>query len=146
MNENKSLERIHDELCVIGHACVDDDLNNGVIVRTLAKLPAEVRDRALSEVVFVHTVADGTVYPSFIVDGRKAFILLNFKGMRSERSKADLVAHEVAHYVLDASGINEGGEAAERAADDLCEKWGLRRAYKDYRRFHLGGKNERPKK
>jgi hypothetical protein len=146
MSENKSLGRIHDELCVIGHACVDDELNNGVIVRTLAKLPAEVRDRALSEVVFVHTVADGTVYPSFIVDGRKAFILLNFKGMRSERSKVDLVAHEVAHYVLDASGINEGGEAAERAADDLCEKWGLRRAYKDYGRFQLGGKNERPKK
>jgi hypothetical protein len=72
--------------------------------------------------------------------------LLNFKGMRSERSKVDLVAHEVAHYVLDSSGINEGREAAERAADDLCEKWGLRRAYKNYRRFHLGGKNERPKK
>ena len=50
----------------------------------------------------------------------------------------DTVAHEVAHFILgDYSGNllvpkRPKGYKPERAADDLTEKWGFRRAYKSY--------------
>jgi hypothetical protein len=123
---------IHYELGVLGDACMGDEENTGLIVEVLAELPEEVREDVLENVVFVHTLAWGTL--ASISRLPKMFIILNFKGVRSQESKLTTIAHEIAHYVL-CSGDQRGGEEAERQADDLCKTWGFGRAYKSYKIF-----------
>lgn len=45
---------------------------------------------------------------------------------RTETSKMNSIAHEVAHYVL---GHDTGGFEHEKEADDHCQKWGFAREY-----------------
>ena len=114
-----------------GDPTTGDHNNTRLIVQVLARLPEDVRDDVLENVVFVHTLAQG-VMAGWGGDRPGTFIILNFKGMRSDKSKMTTIAHEIAHYRL---GQVEGGLDNERTADDLCEEWGFDRAYRSYRRF-----------
>jgi hypothetical protein len=74
---------------------------------------------------------------SNIVEGLEIpFILLNFANMRekSETEKMSIIAHEIAHFILGHKEIcsPEENTQQEKEADDLIEKWGFKRAYKDY--------------
>ena len=134
-----------------------DDENNAIIVETLLRLPKKVREKVLDEVIFIHTMVRGTVgefhftrwvqnkdiekismlnkekrYLAKIV---QSFILLNFKHVKNSE-KMDLVAHEIAHIILNHHKSNrEGNPDDEKAADDLAEKWGFKRSYKSYSQF-----------
>ncbi len=135
----------------------EDDKNNAVIVETLLRLPKKVREKVLDEVIFIHTMVRGTVaefhfttrvedkdiekvsmfnkekrYFAKIV---QPYILLNFKHVKNSK-KMDLVAHEIAHIILDHHKLdNRSSSEGEKAADDLAEKWGFKRSYKSYSQF-----------
>jgi len=139
---------LHPELCrqihynlrlLANDPTTQDEEITGLIVEVLARLPEEIRDDVIENVVFVHTLAMGTVASISYVP--KAFIILNLKCVRSQESKLCTIAHEVAHYVLSRDNpCPEGGEKAERGADDLCEAWGFGRGYKSYRKFNIGSR------
>ena len=139
----KKLElELHPELCrkihynlrtLANDPTIQDETTTGLIVEVLARLPEPVREDVLENVVFVHSLAWGTL--ASISSLPKAFIILNFKGLRSQESKLCTIAHEIAHYVLSPDNRSMGGEKEERQADDLCESWGFGRAYKSYRMF-----------
>jgi len=135
----------------------EDDKNNVVIVETLLRLPKKVREKVLDEVIFIHTMVRGTVgefhftsnvqnkdiekismfnkekrYFAKIV---QSFIILNFKHVKNSE-KMDLVAHEIAHIILNHHKLdNRSNPDNEKAADDLAEKWGFKRSYKSYSQF-----------
>ena len=135
----------------------EDDKNNAVIVETLLRLPKKIREKVLDEVIFIHTMVRGTVaefhfttrvedkdiekvsmfnkekrYFAKIV---QPYILLNFKHVKNSK-KMDLVAHEIAHIILNHHKSNKSSNSDnEKAADDLAEKWGFKRSYKSYSQF-----------
>lgn len=50
----------------------------------------------------------------------------------TESDMMDTVAHEVAHFILGHyRGSIDSDPKDERRADDLTEKWGFKRAYKE---------------
>jgi hypothetical protein len=59
-------------------------------------------------------------------------IFLNFAAMKkeSESDGMDTMAHEIAHFILGHGSISSNPEA-EKETDDLAEKWGFNRSYRD---------------
>lgn len=153
-NENfeawlNSVEGIIYDLNVIGDINLKDEKDKILIAKTLLKLPKKVREKTLKESVFVVCSACGTVREFFyreilkkedlkevpagyIVSIRKPMIILNFSEMEKE-TEMDTIAHEIAHFILGHYKIEEGSNPKkEREADDLTEKWGFKRVYKEY--------------
>jgi len=96
--------------------------------------------------MFVHTSAHGTIcelyfpVPLNTKEIRRIVILLNFALMKNEgktdSDMMDTVAHEVAHIILGHHDIKGHDDpAGEKAADNLTEKWGFKRAYNNYKHF-----------
>jgi Zn-dependent peptidase ImmA (M78 family) len=146
-----SLEGVFDNLSVWGETTIEDERNRVFIAKTLLKLPAKVRRKVLDEVIFVHTTAHGTIFKGLFtkpldekelrkvkkdqsVSIENSLIILNFKGVK-DSEKMDIIAHEIAHYILGHDTIGNEDEDSEKTADDLTEKWGFKRAYKSYTRF-----------
>jgi hypothetical protein len=105
-----------------------------LIAETLLKLPREVREKVLVEKVIFVTIPKVAGWIRRLPAQRSPWmIFLNFPAMsdRSKSRRMDLIAHEVAHFVL---GHTEGGKS-ERMADALSEKWGFKPIYRerDYR-------------
>ena len=120
----------------------EEEENKLIIAKTLQKLPKDVRDRVMSKVIFLHILRYGTIIKLYFPVPQKTkrieqyFILLNFSLMKNEgKTKMDMmntVAHEVAHYILrHYSGSIDADPKDERHADDLAEKWGFKRTYKE---------------
>ena len=139
-----SLEGIHYNLFTIGEAWEEDEYHKILIAKTLQKLPKDVRDKVLDEVIFVICSGYGTVHELFfridskVKEIRRPLIILNFALMRkegkNESDMMDTVAHETAHFMLGHTHLHNDPEG-ERKADDLAESWGFKRAYKDYTHF-----------
>ena len=118
-----------------------DEKNSILIAETVCRLPIEVQERIIDEVVFVGI--DG-VYGQFKIfglnsgykDGLIPMILVNFSSMRrkSKKFKLTVIAHEIAHFFLQHED-SIGGKEIEIEADDLCEKWGFGRSYDNYDMF-----------
>ncbi|MGR3173402.1 MAG: hypothetical protein ACUZ8N_02225 [Candidatus Scalindua sp.] len=127
----------------------EDEKRKRIVAETLLKLPYKVRKKTIDEVLFISMSTAGV---TFRFDGsvklRKKdfsqigefyqgrielhFIILNFRRCRKER-KMDVTAHEIAHFILRhhlMKNTNRG--IIERKAEDLAEKWGFRRGYKNY--------------
>ncbi len=127
----------------------EDEKRKRIVAETLLKLPYKVRKKTIDEVLFISMSTAGV---TFRFDGsvklRKKdfsqigefyqgrielhFIILNFRRCRKDR-KMDVTAHEIAHFILGhhlKKNTNRG--IIEREAEDLAEKWGFRRGYKDY--------------
>lgn len=117
-----------------------------IIVETLLKLPYRVRAKALDDnIAFVLMCEDyGTIFELCInVPVRKGkedssyvyknpIIILNLPLEVKEFSATTIVAHEIAHFMLcHHKDLRHEVKDKERKADDLCEKWGFGRAYKD---------------
>ena len=153
-----SLEGILYNLSTWADATQQDEKNKIIIAKTLQRLPKRIREKVLSEVVFMSMTACGTLVKfryskivrkeefreiggAYAVAMETVVIFLNFHNKHSEKYHMDTVAHEVAHFILgDYTGNfpepkHPKGYNAENAADDLAEKWGFRRAYKSYDRF-----------
>jgi len=132
------LERIDYDLCVYGDATVESKKHRFMILKTLVRIPEDVREKILGNVVFI-VATEGVRGTTFSFDLKYAFpetlffIILNFGEMKddSESEISGSIAHEIAHCLLGHS-IMSGGRKAEMNADDLIEKWGFERAYKDH--------------
>ena len=114
-----------------------------LIARVISNLPEDIQEKVLDELGFicldgVHGQYDMLTLPKGIKKGdvncSKPIVYLNFDSMKrkSEIRKMSIVAHEIAHFILKHHKTN-GGEKDERAADDLCESWGFKRGYKNYK-------------
>jgi hypothetical protein len=131
-----SLEGILYDLCVFGDVAKEDEKCKLLIAKTLQKLPKEVREKVLDEVIFI--IANscyGTIWNMNLGNEKsmkKTFILLNFTAMRkkSEISKMSIIAHEIAHFILGHG--NPLTPSSEKEADDLIKKWGFKKAYNQY--------------
>lgn len=154
-----SMEGVLYELSVIGDITTDDDKDKIIIAKTLLKLPKKIRRKVLDEVLFVIMRAAGTVtnihlskvitkeelveinkeferrgknsvFPRIAIE--QPIIILNFSEIKVG-TEMDTVAHEIAHFILGHSNLlRPSNPKNERKADDLAEKWGFRRLYKDY--------------
>ncbi|MFQ5965587.1 MAG: ImmA/IrrE family metallo-endopeptidase [Candidatus Scalinduaceae bacterium] len=148
-----SFKGVLDDLRIWGEVTLEDKVNKGIIGETLLKLPYKVRRKTLDEVIFLIVTAQGlTTKATFPVKLRKEdfqqkgvtyhtiiehpLIFLNFKGRMNKSRKMDIIAHEVAHFILGHHKILNRVEQRENInegkADDLAEKWGFKRVYKDY--------------
>lgn len=148
-----SPEGIWESLKVHGEALIQDKADRATVVYTLIKLPYKVRRKVIDEVTFLIMGALGvTTKLCLPVVARKddfrrsddfyctlvevPVIFLNLSKTKRKSDKMDTVAHEIAHFILGHHHIMGGKRRKERvferAADDLCEKWGFKRAYKDY--------------
>jgi len=119
------------------------------------ELPKGVREEVLEKVAFVYTDAEGVICPFcpppigipadearsavkhrlYISERRpRGVILFNFRGV-PDVWIPDLLAHEMAHFILGHKWPkNQGGRLEEKEADDLSESWGFKRAYRSYDR------------
>jgi hypothetical protein len=128
-----SFERILYDLCVFGDVSKEDEECKLLIAKTLQKLPKEIREKVLDEVIFI--IANscyGTIWDMNLENEKmkkKTFILLNFTAMRkkSEISKMSIIAHEIAHFIL--GHENPLTKHSEKEADELIKKWGFKKAY-----------------
>ena len=153
MEYENSLEGISYHLKIWGEATTENEKNKDIIAETLLKLPYKVRRKTLDEVVFVVVTAQGltakATLPITLSKGdfqqtgetyhtiiEHPLIVLNFKKRMNKSRKMDTIAHEIAHFILGHYKIRNQTKQRkninERKADDLAEKWGFRRCYKDY--------------
>lgn len=117
-----------------------------IIAETLLKLPHKDRINTLEEVVFVYMedlygLATGFVHTirvkkdvfeqlreDYITQVEKPLIILNFNRKIARSKKIEIIAHEIAHFILGHYRfINHSRLDKEEEADDLIEKWGFKR-------------------
>lgn len=113
--------------------CVSED-SIRLIVEVLHKLPKNVRKKVLDGHVtfiilekFLHGEKIDYYCGPHEKPKKTTWLFLNFINKMSESHRMTTIAHEIAHFILK---HDSGGEKAENAVDDLCEKWGFGRAYK----------------
>jgi len=77
---------------------------------------------------------DGFYYKEYKIP----FIFLDFSRMKKmdDFTKMSIIAHEIAHFILkhdiSKESIKDNILIFEKQADDLIEKWGFKRGYKEY--------------
>ena len=128
---------------MIGDETAEDDRNKILIAKTLVALSEEIRNKVLSEVLFILLEVYGLAgclsipVPKDCKNIEQPFILLNFSLIekQSEDCKMDFIVHEIAHFILGHHKSMTYDPLAERKADDLVEKWGFNRVYNDYEQF-----------
>ncbi|MBU4308804.1 MAG: hypothetical protein KJ566_03340 [Nanoarchaeota archaeon] len=150
-----SMDGVLDNMKVLGAEVTIEELR-GVVAKTLLKLPKKIREKVLDEVVFIlmGSGCAGTIdqlcFTKFTKDAQdkkewgdgfslsftQPLILLNFSEMKKGK-EMDLIAHEIAHFILGHIPNPLKNFPVEREADDLTEKWGFERNYKekDYKKF-----------
>ena len=138
-------EEIFYNLNIIGDVTIDDEIYKRILVETLLRLTEEIRNKILDEVLFIFTTAYETTFPLFFPNPQKKqeieqkCIILNLalyeKETKTHKGIEDIIAREIAHIILDHFGSSD--QNFEKEADDLIEKWGFNRAYKDYTRFNF---------
>jgi hypothetical protein len=148
-----SLEEILYNLRTMAATTIADENDKVLIAETLQRIPARVRTKFLGEAVFVlmnglygivingyfnRTISrkDLVELPArdaVVVTVRQGLIFLNFGEMKklSKKRKMDIIAHEIAHFVLKhhlkTSVRSKEGMKMEKEADDLIVKWGFDR-------------------
>lgn len=147
-----SLEGVLYNLRIWGEATTADERDKILISETLLKLPKKVRQKVLAEVVFILLRADAItdtlfftkrinkkrlkkVNNDYIIEVTQSVIMINFShiGKRSKKYKMSVIAHEIAHFILQHDLPDNHSKNKEKEADDLSEKWGFVRAYKSYK-------------
>lgn len=125
---------------------------DGVVIRHMATLRNNSRKDCLKIVLgvinslpknvnkFVRNYIEVDIancsYYHHLYTNRRGRIVLRFEHTDTKKRMETLVAHEIAHaWLLRNDPYARGGSKAERAADDLCEKWGYGRCYKSYKMF-----------
>ena len=112
-----------------------------IIAKTLIKLPYKFRKIIIDEVAFLNAdlSAGKVIWIKPLVEEWKvkAVILLNPILGRSERARMKTIAHEIAHFILENYKVQNRKKLPklniiEKKADDLAEKWGFKRCYKNY--------------
>ena len=153
MEYENSLEGVLSHLRILGEATTDSEKNKCIIAETLLSLTYKARRKTLDEVIFVIVTAQGlttkVTFPKIFAKGElqqkgeayhsiieHPIIVLNFKKRMNKSRKMDTIAHEIAHFILGHHKLQNRTKQRininERKADDLSEKWGFERCYKDY--------------
>jgi len=137
--EDKLLEKIDYDLCIYGDVTAESQKHRFMIIKTLAKIPEDTREKVLERTIFIIACKGVFGYPfdmRIIEPQTLHLILLNFGELEGKPEPVILstIAHETAHSLL-GHGHLSGNSKAEIEADDLIEKWGFERAYKDYSTF-----------
>jgi hypothetical protein len=146
-----SLDGIMHDLSIWGDTTSEDEKNKLIIAKTLQRLPRRVREKVIDEVAFVIMTDYGAVWKIrlnevvnkedfrrigefYDVTVEKVGIFLNFIKRHSESYYMNLIAHEIAHFILENFYPAEyrKGYNPEKAADDLSQKWGFQRFNKSY--------------
>ncbi|MEE9214119.1 MAG: hypothetical protein V3U54_04875 [Thermodesulfobacteriota bacterium] len=136
-----SIEGVSHYLKYYGGDTDEDEKRRHIIAKTLLKLPYKVRNKMIDEVAFLNAdLSAGKVIwiKPLVVEWKvKAVILLNPIPSKSERGRMNTIAHEIAHFTLEHHKIQNRKKLPElnireKKADDLAEKWGFKRVYKDY--------------
>lgn len=144
-------EGINYNLNCLNSDTYEDGEGEKLIINTLKRLPKKIREKVLDEVIFVFSSCAGyakeicfqkfltkehIINKSFI-QFEQPIIVLNFQEMK-KNERMDTIAHETAHFILGHCKMkNINSPKNEREADDLIEKWGFKRAYKEkeYQKF-----------
>lgn len=138
-----SLDEILYQVRILPPVANDEGEKTMLLVgKVISQLPDDIQEKVLSEITFI--VLDG-VYgqyerlfipmPEVKKDKHGLYlpaIFLNMEGLkrRSEEYKKTVIAHEIAHFIL--NHHNAGDDLSkEKQADDLCESWGFGRGYKE---------------
>jgi IrrE N-terminal-like domain len=112
----------------LAHYFGEDLETHGALVRSLARLPAAVREFAIDECVFVSIGKSvrGLCRPTTMVGEARWMIVLDERLAPSSIETA--VAHEVAHAYLghDLGDTSTTHEEVEAAARQLAREWGFR--------------------
>lgn len=133
----RSLKGILEDLTYFPGAVSDDD--RLLVAQVIQRLPKRIREKVLdsrngaSFVLSNPGVLGNTMelyFPTEDYLGARWFIFLCLSHRLSRKRKMTVIAHEIAHFVLKRS--TGSGREAEKAADNLCQKWGFGRTYKNY--------------
>jgi hypothetical protein len=125
-------DRIFDTIDVINGS--GDNGNKAIIAKTISRLPSDIAERAIDEVVYVDVDGIYGKYhrwqPSIFNKGPIFhFVVLNISNINSEDEKMYVVAHEIAHFVLEHCEWNlevtNTDRDIEGEADSLCTRWGF---------------------
>lgn len=110
----------------------DDEV---LVGKVLQKLPKKIRTYIQENIQFF--IANSSSYYKIESQFQKSCtIVLRFEEGDSAKKKMTTLAHEIAHaWLLRNNHSPNGGLKEERRTDDLCEKWGFGRAYKNYKMF-----------
>ncbi len=134
MKKEREWEDSHDGINYATHIECPAGHDDALVIQVLHDIPRRYRIKAQEFHYFVLCTSSITL-PVYILGGTEdrtdIYIFLNFAHRMSKKGKMTTIAHEIAHGVLNQPN---GGPRAERAADDLCEKWGFGRVYESYER------------
>jgi hypothetical protein len=139
----EEIKEIIERVVILPLTATNDSDDVLQICEVISKLPTRVRERVLDEVDFylmpgVLGQTEKMFCPSHNEDKVQWSIFLNFNEVRNDKRKRTTIAHEIAHFILrHDTGRAKRHDSAERKADDLCEKWGFGRAYKNYDQFRI---------
>ncbi|PWT78860.1 MAG: hypothetical protein C5B59_00965 [Bacteroidetes bacterium] len=108
------------------------------IIKTILKLPEDVADRAVDEVIYIDCHGIDRFFgkyhiwsPFFLPEEPFHIITLNISDIVDESEKMFVVAHEIAHFILDhcnpenPGNISKDKDVKEQEADRLAESWGF---------------------
>ena len=126
------LESINYRLKIQGEIKQGDEQYRDLILKTMIRLPDDVREKILDEALFIIATpsVNGTIFDLIAVESLTLHcILLNFSSMGrfGDSKKMDVIAHEIAHVILGHGTISTPQQKKE--ADDLSQSWGFKRAY-----------------
>lgn len=153
-----SIDGVLYDLTMLGDHLIDDEKDKVIIAKTLLKLPKNIKEKVLNEVVFIIGRATGSVVnfkltkhlkdveikkwkfeevQHQLISFSQSLIILNFSNMK-KGGEMNTIAHEIAHFILGhGKPENISNPTNEREADNLSKKWGFKRCYKekDYKKF-----------
>jgi hypothetical protein len=139
-----SLEGILSQLDIVGTSPSANIKDEIFIVKTLLRLPEDVRNKVLKEVSFIILYAKSTTVKKclhilfdkkdlkssstkerYITAFKRTFIVFNFTHL-TDWDKMDIIAHEISHFILGHENSQYYSRDGEKKVEDLIKKWGFR--------------------
>jgi hypothetical protein len=135
-DDDKELEELNRILSRLKVYSIDYGERRKIIEVTIAivlsKLPSNVREKTLDEVVFINMYLNGGImFWTKIIERlkMKAIIFLCPRPTCPEPELMGIIAHEIAHFMLNHLRFKKHfktNETREKEADDLAVEWGFK--------------------
>ena len=126
------------------------------IVKTLLRLPEDIREKVLREVSFIlmhgetatikkclHILMNRQDLKSteskdeYVANFKRTFIILNFKDIK-DWDKMDVIAYDIARFIAGSQDPQSYDKDYEEKARAIAEEWGFEKKsqLKNYRKIH----------